>query len=180
MTRLIRREQPRPPCSSPAVFSPCCAEHVCTVRATSSTPEPAPPCHDAPWLVPTVPQAARQPARPATKERQRVSRLCTSCAPQYCLQVTDDVGRPLWRRRPLSLAIALCVAVYTLCALRLRFLTEEKTWLPPFGALLGPPTLVVDVRDLRRVWEWEIAAGHYPSARKRRCHHLCYHASSVS
>lgn len=29
-----------------------------------------------------------------------------------------------------------------------------------------PPTLVFAREDLQRVWEWEIASGHYPSSRK--------------
>jgi DDB1- and CUL4-associated factor 13 len=56
------------------------------------------------------------------------------------------------------------IAAYTLFALRLRYLTEEKRWIFPF-TVLGPPSLVFGVHDLRSVWEWEVAAGHYPSAR---------------
>lgn len=69
----------------------------------------------------------------------------------------------LCRRRPYSLAAALFIAAYTVLALYLRYVTEEKIWIPPF-TILGPPTLIYDVRDLRKVWQWEIAAGHYPSA----------------
>lgn len=69
----------------------------------------------------------------------------------------------LCRRRPYCVVVVLFVLGYTAVALHLRYMTQEQTWIPPFN-VLGPPTLVYDVRDLKRVWQWEISAGHYPSA----------------
>ncbi|EKM61230.1 uncharacterized protein PHACADRAFT_168658 [Phanerochaete carnosa HHB-10118-sp] len=69
----------------------------------------------------------------------------------------------LARRRPYCFAVALLIGAYTLLALYLRYVTVEKIWIPPF-TVLGPPTLAFDVRDLKSIWQWEVAAGHYPSA----------------
>ncbi|KAJ3550948.1 hypothetical protein NM688_g4964 [Phlebia brevispora] len=70
-----------------------------------------------------------------------------------------------WNKRKLVYACVVCmVAVYVLLALRQRYFTAEKVWPVPFG-LGGGQTLVYRAEDLRRVWEWEVAAGHYPSRR---------------
>lgn len=47
-------------------------------------------------------------------------------------------------------------------ALAKRFGTREKRWPRPFGP---PSTLVYRREDLQRIWQWEIASGHYPSHR---------------
>jgi WD repeat and SOF domain-containing protein 1 len=38
---------------------------------------------------------------------------------------------------------------------------------PPFGP--RKPTLKFAPEDLRRIWEWEVASGHYQSSRKSEC-----------
>ncbi len=38
-------------------------------------------------------------------------------------------------------------------------------------AIIGdPPTLVYGREDLRRIWNWEVASGHYPSTRASTSH----------
>ncbi|KAL6310082.1 hypothetical protein BKA93DRAFT_814404 [Sparassis latifolia] len=65
---------------------------------------------------------------------------------------------------PLVLCIGLVIALFTVFALHKRFATREKTW--PTLNVGDPPTLVFRKEDLQRIWEWEIAAGHYPSNHK--------------
>ncbi|GJE85728.1 hypothetical protein PsYK624_018070 [Phanerochaete sordida] len=74
--------------------------------------------------------------------------------------------RGLWaliRHRPYYFVLALLAIAYTIVALHQRYISAERIWIPPF-TVLGPVTLVFSERDLQRVWRWEIAAGHYPSA----------------
>ncbi|KAH9937185.1 uncharacterized protein B0H18DRAFT_969493 [Fomitopsis serialis] len=68
------------------------------------------------------------------------------------------------RRGPLVLVIGVLVTVFTIFALHKRFATPEKNW--PTLSPGDPPTLVYKREDLQRIWEWEIAAGHYPSIQK--------------
>lgn len=70
------------------------------------------------------------------------------------------------RRGPFFLCLAVIATLFTVFALHKRFATEEKTWptLTP-----ADTTLVYRRADLQRIWEWEIAAGHYPSSRKSTC-----------
>lgn len=56
--------------------------------------------------------------------------------------------------------------VYAVVAIRLRFFTAEKEWLSPLHRVFRPASLVFDTQQLRSFWEWEIAAGHYPSSRR--------------
>ncbi|KAJ7225624.1 glycosyltransferase family 32 protein [Mycena pura] len=68
------------------------------------------------------------------------------------------------RKRGLAfMLLALTAMVFAAFALTKRFGTEQKTW-PAFTG--DPPTLVFRRRDLQRIWEWEIASGHYPSRRR--------------
>ncbi|KZT05870.1 uncharacterized protein LAESUDRAFT_654694 [Laetiporus sulphureus 93-53] len=67
------------------------------------------------------------------------------------------------RRGPLILCMGLFIMVFTVFAFHKRFATEEKKW-PLSSGESG--TLVYRPEDLQRIWEWEIAAGHYPSSRK--------------
>lgn len=115
------------------------------------------------WLIEEQPETSGQSAR-EKKKLKCVCRLLFDSAAGVC---HNHLCRllSLWRRRPYSLAATLFIAVYTILALHLRYMTAEKTWITPFN-ILGPPTLVYDVRDMRRVWEWEIAAGHYPSSHR--------------
>ncbi|KAL5518866.1 hypothetical protein ACEPAH_549 [Sanghuangporus vaninii] len=63
------------------------------------------------------------------------------------------------------LIILLCVlsALWTVFALAKRFGTVEKEWPTVFQP---DSTLIFQREDLRKIWEWEIASGHYPSSRK--------------
>ncbi|KAI0639697.1 hypothetical protein C8Q77DRAFT_1069629 [Trametes polyzona] len=65
------------------------------------------------------------------------------------------------RRGPALLGACCLVLVLTALAFHSRFLSERRSW-----PLLGATSSVVFEReDLRRIWEWEIASGHYPSTR---------------
>lgn len=45
----------------------------------------------------------------------------------------------------------------------IRRLEHRPRWT---NSVIGdPPTLVYSREDLRRIWQWEIASGHYPSTR---------------
>ncbi|KAI0936653.1 hypothetical protein AcV5_004738 [Taiwanofungus camphoratus] len=68
------------------------------------------------------------------------------------------------RRGPLILCVGFIFAIFTVFALHKRFATQEKSW--PTLSPGDPSTLVFRREDVRRIWEWEIAAGHYPSSRK--------------
>jgi len=59
---------------------------------------------------------------------------------------------------------------YILFALTKRFVARDKAWPQPFGK---PPTLVFRREDLQRIWEWEIASGHYASARPSEFYLFC-------
>ncbi|EMD41993.1 hypothetical protein CERSUDRAFT_90589 [Gelatoporia subvermispora B] len=65
---------------------------------------------------------------------------------------------------PLLLCMGLLAAFFTVFALHKRFATQEKTW--PTLSASDPSTLVYRRDDIQRIWEWEVAAGHYPSSRK--------------
>ena len=66
---------------------------------------------------------------------------------------------------PVKGSVILCLCFLSFCffifAFAKRFGTREKKWPRPF--LGDPPTLVYGREDLRRIWQWEIASGHYPS-----------------
>ena len=63
------------------------------------------------------------------------------------------------------LIIILCVlsTLWIVFALAKRFGTAEKEWPTVFQP---DSTLIFQREDLRKIWEWEIASGHYPSSRK--------------
>ena len=67
------------------------------------------------------------------------------------------------------MCLSCAAAVYLLLALRLRYFTAEKVWPAPFHWFGEGRTVVFRREDLRRVWEWEVAAGHYPSRREGEC-----------
>lgn len=51
--------------------------------------------------------------------------------------------------------------LFSIFALAKRFGTRERKWPSPF--LGDPPTLIYRRKDLQRIWQWEVASGHYPS-----------------
>lgn len=69
------------------------------------------------------------------------------------------------RRRAFAIFLGTFVLIlWTLLTMRKRFGTPQTQW--PLTFQGDPPTLVYAREDLQRVWEWEIASGHYPSSRK--------------
>jgi WD repeat and SOF domain-containing protein 1 len=64
---------------------------------------------------------------------------------------------------PFILCLAFFAMIFGVFALGKRFGTHNKQW--PIGLSPGEqPTLVFRREDLQRIWKWEIASGHYPSA----------------
>lgn len=73
------------------------------------------------------------------------------------------------RRGPFVLFLSLLAFLYFTFAITRRFGGEGKAW-PSSLSFPDPSTLVYRREDLQRIWEWEIAAGHYPSGRRSTCH----------
>ena len=67
------------------------------------------------------------------------------------------------RRGTAVLLFSLLCFVYLVLAAHRRFAHGDKSWPTPFP---DPSTLVYRREDIQKIWEWEIAAGHYPSRRK--------------
>ncbi|PFH50776.1 hypothetical protein AMATHDRAFT_144287 [Amanita thiersii Skay4041] len=67
-------------------------------------------------------------------------------------------------RGTLLLCLSVLVLTFTTFALAQRFGTQAKQWPTPFTG--DPSTLIFKREDLQRIWQWEIASGHYPSRRK--------------
>ena len=63
--------------------------------------------------------------------------------------------------------LAIVFTIVMLSSLRDRFSPEDRSW--PAYSSTEPPTLVYRREDLQRIWEWEVAAGHYPSGQKGAC-----------
>ena len=62
------------------------------------------------------------------------------------------------------LGVGLLAVVFTIVIMfriRDRFVPEDRSLSSP-----EPSTLVYRREDLQRIWEWEVAAGHYPSGQK--------------
>ncbi|KIY71590.1 hypothetical protein CYLTODRAFT_345594 [Cylindrobasidium torrendii FP15055 ss-10] len=78
----------------------------------------------------------------------------------------QQLGSGRWgRKRGFVLLLAACLAmVLTVSALRRSFGRHGASW-DGFQQEQEPSTLVYRRDDLRRIWEWEIASGHYPSKR---------------
>lgn len=102
-------------------------------------------------------------------------------APNLSRLHQSSVARFGRRRGTVILCIGMIAAIYLIFAVHKRFGSEAKTWPTPFPAG-DPSTLVYRREDLRRIWEWEIAAGHYPSSHKSEFRlfdvaRYCYNAS---
>jgi DDB1- and CUL4-associated factor 13 len=61
----------------------------------------------------------------------------------------------------LILSLGFLGFLFFIFALAKRFGTPERKW--PRLLLGDPPTLIYRREDLQRIWQWEIASGHYPS-----------------
>ncbi|KAL1662780.1 hypothetical protein GGF50DRAFT_58274 [Schizophyllum commune] len=70
------------------------------------------------------------------------------------------------RRGPILLCCALVAALFTLIILT-RKPHKNDDWAQPWQPVQqgDPSTLVFQREHLQRIWEWEIASGHYPSRR---------------
>ncbi|KAF8647953.1 hypothetical protein AX16_006485 [Volvariella volvacea WC 439] len=66
------------------------------------------------------------------------------------------------KRGSLLLLLAFLALLCTAFSLTKHLGIHEKKWSGPF-ARGDPPTLVFKREDLQRIWQWEIASGHYPS-----------------
>ncbi|EIW64317.1 uncharacterized protein TRAVEDRAFT_138986 [Trametes versicolor FP-101664 SS1] len=116
-----------------------------------------------------------------TQERGRYSHISTDAfsddnyrdgahrhAPRWTLLYAAPVGvykasvTKFGRRRgPAMLGACVLVLVLTALAFHGRFVSAKRSW-----PLLGATSTVVFERDqLRKIWEWEILSGHYPSTR---------------
>lgn len=77
------------------------------------------------------------------------------------------------RRRIRQLLVAIVVVSLLLVALIHQFLRVHgyrgQDAKETIKRLFRPSTRVFDQRELRRVWEWEILSGHYPTRRKSAC-----------
>jgi DDB1- and CUL4-associated factor 13 len=69
------------------------------------------------------------------------------------------------RRGPFMLFLGLFACLYLIFAVNRRFGGDDKGWTPSLS-FPDPSTLVYRREDIQRIWEWEIAAGHYPSGRR--------------
>ena len=100
------------------------------------------------------------------------SRRLRLMAPNIALLHQVSVAKFGRRRGSFILLLAFVITTYFIFAVNKRYVSAEKTWPAPLISYGDPPTLVYRREDLQRIWEWEIAAGHYPSARKSMC--ICY------
>ena len=109
------------------------------------------------WLIPV--------SLPIPGVRTRRLRLMLPNVPKLHHTTITRFGR---RRGRMMLAAGFLAFVFTIVimfSLRDRFVPEDRNW-PTYQE---PPTLVYRREDLQRIWEWEVAAGHYPSGQKSAC-----------
>jgi WD repeat and SOF domain-containing protein 1 len=90
------------------------------------------------------------------------------------------IPAPAFVRRPITIHVPLPPSVYrSLLVRKVGQLVALALGLIALLALIRrrhshhegnseAPTLVFGRNDLRRIWQWEIAAGHYPSTRRSR------------
>ncbi|TRM66851.1 hypothetical protein BD626DRAFT_396374 [Schizophyllum amplum] len=69
------------------------------------------------------------------------------------------------RRGPLLLCCAFVAVVFTIIILTRK--PHSQDWAQPWQPIHtgDPSTLIFGRENLQRIWEWEIASGHYPSRR---------------
>lgn len=118
-----------------------------------------------------------------TQERGRYSHISTDAfsddlyhhhrhAPRWAVLYAAPVGvykasvtRFGRRRGPAMLVACVLVLVLTALAFHGRFVSAKRSW-PLLGAT---STVVFEREQLRKIWEWEILSGHYPSTRASEC-----------
>lgn len=98
---------------------------------------------------------------------------CTLPVPFLCVRplrifilnprkIHDYATRRFGKRRGCTiLTFFVILAVFFIFALARRLGIHDKQW----PLMKDTRTLVFRREDLRRIWEWEIASGHYPSRR---------------
>lgn len=86
--------------------------------------------------------------------------------PSAWIWMNNKFGR---KRASIAVWIVLLVIGWLLLGMLRSFRWEHRPrWTKP---IIGdPPTLVYGREDLRRIWNWEIASGHYPSKRPSEGH----------
>ncbi|KAG8985087.1 hypothetical protein FRB94_012019 [Tulasnella sp. JGI-2019a] len=80
--------------------------------------------------------------------------------PALWIWLTTKFGR---KRASFSIFAILLGMMWVVFVLTKAAITGERPGWKPVGG--KPPTLVFGREDLRRIWEWEVASGHYPSTR---------------
>ena len=64
-----------------------------------------------------------------------------------------------------ALGVGIIITLYALFCLHKFFPSQAKDWLASSGE---SQTLVFSRDDLRKIWQWEISSGHYPSNRRSK------------
>lgn len=68
------------------------------------------------------------------------------------------------KRGSIVLGLVFVAFLFTTFALAKRFGGNAKQWPTPFKGEMS--TLVYKREDLQRIWQWEVASGHYPSRKE--------------
>lgn len=97
---------------------------------------------------------------PLPAVRGRRLRLVLPVPPRIYQASVARFGR---KRGSAVFAVGLVVSLWLFLSLARRINEKAHGW--GDGIWTDPPTLVFDRPELQRIWRWEIAAGHYPSAR---------------
>lgn len=71
------------------------------------------------------------------------------------------------KRGIIALLTALALTLYIIFAFTVRFGSRHKKWpAPPWPTPSSRATVVYRDDDLRRIWQWEVMSGHYPTRHK--------------
>lgn len=100
---------------------------------------------------------------------RRNSRWALLSAPVVVYKVT--VSRFGRRQGPVLLCLCCLALFLTSYVFHRRYLSSDKAWPSPFRR---PNTVVFEKEELRKIWEWEVWSGHYPSTRPSECLHVLY------
>ena len=86
--------------------------------------------------------------------------------PRRLSQSMKNLGRARSPWSQILLAVAMMIFLWHLYG----FAQRHGTPLPPLPFHRERTTRVFSSDDLRRIWEWEVASGHYQSSRKSPCY----------
>ncbi|KAI0673548.1 hypothetical protein C8Q78DRAFT_632019 [Trametes maxima] len=106
------------------------------------------------WLVPI--------SLPIPGVRTRRLRLMLPNVSRLYQSTVARFGRRKGRVLLVVAVIAIVLTAVTMFHPRYHFVPEDRSW----NTYQEPTTLVYRREDLQRIWEWEVAAGHYPSGKK--------------